>query len=70
MLTLGCVLCVERVLKTIVEANEVTVYIYIYGMGESGFNFGGQRARANVILVLRECIWNATAVSLAPPTSI
>ena len=28
---------------------------------------GGQGARARVILVLRECIWHAPAVSLVPP---
>ena len=28
---------------------------------------GGQGARARIILVLRECIWNAPAVSLALP---
>ena len=28
---------------------------------------GGQGARARVILVLRECIWNAPAVSLVLP---
>ena len=38
------------------------------GWEESGFNrWGGQGDRARVILVLRECIWNASAVSLVLP---
>ena len=38
-------------------------------MGEVWVQFlGGEGARARVILVLRECIWNASAVSLVLPT--
>ena len=45
------------------------IYIYIYmGWGTVGSIVGGHRARARVILVLSECIWNAPAVSLALPT--
>ena len=37
-------------------------------MGESGFKFMGVKGpRARVSLVLRECIWNAAAVSLILP---
>ena len=41
------------------------IYIYIkYGVGGVWAQLlGGQGARAYVILVLRECIWNAPAVS-------
>ena len=38
-------------------------HIYIYYMG-----WWSQGARARVILVLRECIWDAPAVSLVLPT--
>ena len=31
-------------------------------------NFSGQGTRGRVILALRECIWNAAAVSFALPT--
>ena len=34
----------------------------------SGFNCWGQGVCARVILVLRECIWNASAVLLVLPT--
>ena len=38
------------------------------GWGLSGFNcWGGQGTCAHVILALRECIWNATVVSLFLP---
>ena len=41
---------------------------YIYGVGESGFNcWGGQRACGRVILLLSECIWNASVISLVLP---
>ena len=36
---------------------------------EHGSNFGGQRARDRVILVVRKCVSNAFAVSLALPAS-
>ena len=43
------------------------LYTYM-GWEESGFNcWVGRRARAHVILVLRECIWNAPTVSLVLP---
>ena len=36
--------------------------------GKCGFNcWGGQGTRTRAILVLRECIWNAPAVSLVHP---
>ena len=36
------------------------LYIYIYGVGKSGFNcWGVRRPVLMFILVLRECIWNA-----------
>ena len=39
-----------------------------HGMGESGFScWGVEGVRARVILVLRECIWNASTVSLVLP---
>ena len=45
------------------------IYIYITGVGECGFNCWGVRgARARVILVLHECIWNTPAVLLVLPT--
>ena len=45
------------------------LYIYLYGWGEFGFNcWGCQGTRARVILVLRECTWNAPAVSLVLPS--
>ena len=37
------------------------------GWGEPGFNCWGQGVRPSVILVLRECIGNAPAVSLVFP---
>ena len=38
--------------------------IKFWGLGGSlGLIFGGQKARARVILVLRECTWNALTVS-------
>ena len=40
------------------SANEATLYMY-RGMGSLGSIAGGSR-----VLVLRECIWNATAVPL------
>ena len=43
-------------------------YIYIYGVGGVWVQLlGGQGARTVVILVLRECIWNAPAFSLVLP---
>ena len=42
------------------------IIIYYWGGGNLGSVVGG-RARALVILVLRECIWNAIAVSLVLP---
>ena len=44
------------------------LYILIRGWGESWFNcWGGQGARARVILALHECIWNTVVVSLVLP---
>ena len=44
------------------------INIYIYGVGEYGFNCWEVRgARARVILVLPECMWNAPTVSLVFP---
>ena len=37
------------------------------GWGEPGFNCWSHGARARVIFVLRESIWNAPAVSLVLP---
>ena len=38
------------------------------GWGESGFNcWGVQGTRDRVILVLRECIWNTSVVTLVLP---
>ena len=42
--------------------------VYIYkGGGNLGSIVGGSGARARVFLVLRECIWNLTAVSFVFP---
>ena len=38
-----------------------------WGGGSLGSIVGGSGARARVILVLRECIWNAPAMSLVLP---
>ena len=49
---------------------KIHAYIYIYMCGEGGGCvqlLGGQGARAHVIHVLRECIWNAPAFSLVLP---
>ena len=44
------------------------VYIYIYRVGGLWVQLlEGQGARAHVIVVLRECIWNASAVLLVLP---
>ena len=42
------------------------IYI-IWGGGSLGLIVGSQGARARVILVLRECSWNALTVSLVFP---
>ena len=42
------------------------IYIYI-GWGSLGSIVGGQAARTRVILILRECVWNAPAVLLVLP---
>ena len=50
----------------------IYIYIYIWGAGSLGLivrGSWGQGARPCVILVLRECIWNAPSVSLALPAS-
>ena len=39
------------------------MYIFFWG-GSLGSIVGGQGARARVILLLCECIWNAPSVSL------
>ena len=47
---------------------EIPEYIYIYGVGGVWVQFlDGQGARARVILVLRQCIWNTGVVSLVLP---
>ena len=43
----------------------IYIYIYIWGGGILGSIVGGVRTR--VILVLRECIWNVSTVSLFLP---
>ena len=43
-------------------------FLYIWGGGSLGLLLEGQGACARVIFVLRECIWNAPAISLVLPT--
>ena len=53
----------------IYTTNVLFPYFYISQGGLSlGQLLGGQGARARVILVLRECIWNAHTVSLVLPS--
>ena len=52
---------------TIYTHTHTNIYIYIWGGGSLGSIVGGQVARARVILVFRDCIWNAPGISLVLP---
>ena len=57
---------IKRFLPLYLMFQKLYIYIYI-GWGESGFHCWGLSVCARVILVLRECIWNAPLVSLVHP---